>query len=213
MEYRPGDVLRISCPFTPATVSGVDRWDVSLRWPWWRVDPDSVGVRWNGEVALARNDPRELYATEPPARDLRPGDACRVGIPPRVVHVVEVDEYDADRETGYLPRPTRSLLVLPAGVAADPTLEFQGTSVDLDDGIPLVLELLFRPFAYLTPGDDVADAAGRAWRFDGPWTWTAYDGGDGVPVWPLTRLVEGAQPVPGSREVELTQWLTAAGFA
>ncbi|MFG3151747.1 hypothetical protein ACGF7W_06825 [Streptomyces sp. NPDC048219] len=44
------------------------------------------------------------------------------------------------------------------------------------DGIPFTIELLLRPSAFLQPGDAVADTAGRAWRFDGPRDWTAFDG-------------------------------------
>lgn len=65
MIYRVGDVLRISCSFTPTVVTGVDEAYVSVRWPWWEIDPDAEGVRWNGEVALGRADPDELYMTDP----------------------------------------------------------------------------------------------------------------------------------------------------
>ena len=108
-----------------------------------------------------------MYGTEPAARHLAPGDACRVGIPPRIIHVIEVHKDDPPQETGWLPRPSLSLLVLRAGEPPDPRAEFQGTSVEPDDGIPLTLELVFRPYAFLEPGDDVVDADGRAWRFDG----------------------------------------------
>jgi hypothetical protein len=69
MVYRVGDVLRISCPFTSTVVTGVDEVYVSVRWPWWEIDPDAEGVRWNGEVALGRADPDELYVTDPPRRE------------------------------------------------------------------------------------------------------------------------------------------------
>jgi hypothetical protein len=141
MAHRVGDVLRISCPFTPTVVTRVDDTHVSVRWPWWEIDPDADGIRWNGEAALGR-----------------------------------------------------------------------------DDGIALNLELVFRPYAFLEPGDDVADADGRAWRFDGPWTWTAYDGSDGVPAWPLTMLAGDARPAAvaaataaGSHETEVAHWWRAAG--
>jgi hypothetical protein len=202
MDYRVGDVLHISCPFTATVVSGVDRTHVFVRWPWWRIDPDADGIRWNGDVALARDDPDELYATDPPARRIAPGDSCRVGIPPRVVHVAEIYEHDPPQETGWLPRPTRELLIMPID-----------TTIDPDDDIPFVLELVFRPYAFLRLGDDVADADGRAWRFDGPWTWFAYDGVDGVPAWPLTLLAGdtaaeavSAATASGSHESETTRW-------
>ncbi|GIJ23920.1 hypothetical protein Vlu01_45440 [Micromonospora lutea] len=65
MIHRVGDVLRISCPFTPTVVTGLDEAYVSVRWPWWEIDPDADGVRWNGEVALGRADPDELYIADP----------------------------------------------------------------------------------------------------------------------------------------------------
>ncbi|MER6983834.1 hypothetical protein ABT317_44520 [Streptomyces carpinensis] len=53
-----------------------------------------------------------------------------------------------------------------------------------------------RPYAFLRPGDEVADAAGRAWRFDGPWEWNAFDGaGPGTsPEWPLVLLTRSGSP-------------------
>ncbi|GIJ23921.1 hypothetical protein Vlu01_45450 [Micromonospora lutea] len=118
-----------------------------------------------------------------------------------------------------MPRPSLSLLVLRAGEAPDAAAEFQGTSIEPDGGIPFTLELVFRPYAFLEVGDDVADAAGRAWRFDDPWTWAAYDGAQGVPAWPLALLAGGADPAAvtaatatGSHEAEVTRWRRAAGL-
>ncbi|GIG88751.1 hypothetical protein [Plantactinospora endophytica] len=219
MAYRVGDVLRISCPFTPTVVTSIDDFYLTVRWPWWEIDPDAEGLRWNGNVALDRTDPGELYASDPPALDLVPGEACRVGIPARVIHVVNVHRYDPPQETGWLPRPSLSLLVLPVGEAPDPAAEFQGTSIEPDAGVPFTLEPLFRPYAFLEPGDDVADAGGRAWRFDGPWTWAAYDGAGGVPTWPLALLTGKADPVAvrtatatGGHGAEVARWRRAAGL-
>lgn len=194
MSYRAGDVLRIWCPFTAARVTGVHRDHVSVRWPWWTVDPDGGDVRWNGDVAVGRDDPEELYATEPPPGSLTPGTTCRVGMPPRLVHVVEVRTHDPAQPTGWLPRPTMVLTVLPAGVQPDPAADREGVDVEVDGGVPMTFERVFRPYAFLEHGDEVADAAGRAWRFDGVWSWTAYDGGDGTPEWPLILLAGSADP-------------------
>lgn len=39
------------------------------------------------------------------------------------------------------------------------------------------------------PDDEVAENAGRAWRFDGPWDWHPFDGAEPhEPAWPLTLL-------------------------
>jgi hypothetical protein len=211
VDYRVGDVLRISCPSATARVTAVDSRHVSVRWPWWEIDPDAEDTRWNGAVAIARDDPDELYAVEPAADRLSAGDVCRVGIPPRIVHVIDVTAHDPPPATGWLPRVSLELLVLPAGQDLDPRLEFQGISIEPAGGVPLRLDLVFRPFASLAPGDDVADAARRAWRFDGPWHWTPYDGGGGVPTWPLTVLRDRTV-VEGSAEAELARWRRAAGM-
>lgn len=53
-----------------------------------------------------------------------------------------------------------------------------------------------RPYAVLRLGDEVADTVGRAWRFDGPWNWTPFDGalfGAG-PAWPLVLLTRAGTP-------------------
>ncbi|KOX06638.1 hypothetical protein ADK66_22485 [Micromonospora sp. NRRL B-16802] len=120
-----------------------------------------------------------------PSLRLTPGDTCRVGIPARIIHVIDVDEYNPPQETGWLPRPSPSLLVLRAGEAPDAASELQGTSIEPGGGVPFTLELFFRPYAFLEVGDDVDVVAdGRAWRFDGPWTWAAYDSAGGVLAWP-----------------------------
>ncbi|MEU4424401.1 hypothetical protein AB0F81_27595 [Actinoplanes sp. NPDC024001] len=219
MDYRVGDVLRVSCPFTPAVVTGVNDAYLSVRWPWWEIDPDADGIRWNGVVAVGRDDPDELFTTDPPARCLEPGDSCLVGIAPRIVHVIEVDHHDPPQQTGWLPRPHLSLVVLPAGVALDPGAEFQGISIEPGGGIPFAIDVSFRPYAFLEAGDDVADAARRAWRFEDPWTWTAYDGAGGVPAWPLTLLAGNADPAAvaaataaGSHDTETVRWRRAAGL-
>ena len=232
VEFRVGDVLTVACPFTEARVEG-NRWgDVSVRWPWWRVDPDSEFYHWNGVVALSadttpgpRTEP-ELFRTDPAPEFLAPGDVCRVGIPPTTVHVTAVDHFDPPQETGWLPRPTLAVSVLPRGMSyreyPDHThLNGIGFELHPHDDIPVTLDLVFRPYAFLQPGDEVADAAGRAWRFDGPWDWYAFDDGSlrGIPRWPLTLLtregtacgaeastaVSGAT-VTGSHPETLARW-------
>ncbi|MFD7706983.1 hypothetical protein [Streptomyces sp. NPDC059786] len=58
---------------------------------------------------------------------------------------------------------------------------------------------MMRPYAVLLPGDEVADAAGRAWRFEGPWNWTAFDGAQAGagPEWPLVLLTRAGTPCSG----------------
>jgi len=154
IDFRSGDVLRISCPFTPAVVTGVSNDHVAVRWPWWQADPELDWIEWNGDVAIARDHGTpgwadELYRTEPPAEHLRIGESCRVGIPPTIVHVIEVQYFDPPLETGWLPRPNRELLVLREGVSQNWDLVDQGYGLNPDDDIPLEFELVFRPNALL----------------------------------------------------------------
>ncbi|BCY12093.1 hypothetical protein L3i22_071810 [Actinoplanes sp. L3-i22] len=219
VTYRAGDVLRISCPFATTFVSRVGEYDVIIRWPWWEIDPDSDFIRWNGEVALSLRDPGELYTTEPPVGNLVSGQICRVGLPPRIVHVLEVQEYDPPQVSGWLPRSSLELLVLTAGEAPDPRAEFQGTAIEVDGGVPITYEMVFRPYAFLELGDDVADSDQRAWRFGGPFAWTAFDGGSGAPAWPLTLLdgdadadVVASVTAAGEHADEIARWRREAGL-
>ncbi|MFI7081611.1 hypothetical protein ACIBO1_30375 [Micromonospora sp. NPDC049903] len=77
--------------------------------------------------------------------------------------------------TGRLPRPRTHVVVLREGQSYDPTCDEQGYEIDPDDDIPIRLDLVFRPYPFLDIGDELADSDGRAWRFDGPWDWYAFD--------------------------------------
>ncbi|MGV9349282.1 hypothetical protein ACWDSD_31685 [Streptomyces spiralis] len=212
-DFRVGDVLSVTCPFTPARVEQAMTWDhVSVRWPWWDIDTDSDFVHWNGIVALGVNSggriapevESELFRTDPPPERLKAGDFYRVGVPPTVVHVTAVDHHDPPLETGWLPRPRLTVAVLRRGLSYrefpdESHLNGTGYTLHPGDGIPFTFELLMRPYAALRPGDEVADATGRAWRFEGPWDWTAFDGapaGSG-PEWPLALLTRAGTPRSG----------------
>ncbi|WP_329361293.1 hypothetical protein OG896_00540 [Streptomyces sp. NBC_00669] len=54
----------------------------------------------------------------------------------------------------------------------------------------------WRPPAALSLGDEVADTAGRAWRFEGPWNRLAFDGAPTAagPEWPLILLTRDRAP-------------------
>lgn len=166
IDFRTGDVLEISCPFTPARVADVSSGHVSIRWPWWQNDPDVDWIEWNGNVAIASGPDTsgwttELFRTEPAADLLQVGADCRVGISPTIVHVIEAQRFDPPLETGWLPRPDREIVVLRRGVSEDVNAVEQGNGLNPDDDIPLMIRLVFRPYAFLNVGDDVADRHGR----------------------------------------------------
>ncbi|MDX3537947.1 hypothetical protein PV721_27080 [Streptomyces sp. MB09-01] len=222
-DFRVGDVLSVACRFTEARVTRLG-WDsLVLEWPWWRRDPDSEFFHWNGQVALGVDaDARvwhetTLFRTEPPLDVLEPDDVCRVGVPPTVVHVTTVDRFDPPLETGWLPRPRVAVTVLPRGIScrdvpADSLVNATGYELHPEDDIPFTVELLFRPYAFLHPGDEVGDASGRAWRFDGPWHWHAFDGGTATagPRWPVTLLTRNGTPCAAEAAAAVAA-ATAAG--
>ncbi|WKE67800.1 hypothetical protein [Streptomyces sp. WP-1] len=111
----------------------------------------------------------EPFRTDPPPERLKAGDVCRVGVPPTVIHVTAVDRHDPPLETGWPPRPAPTVSVLPRGLSRrefpdGSHLDGTGYGLHPGDGTPFTFELLMRPYAFLSPGDEVADAAGRAWR-------------------------------------------------
>lgn len=223
-RFRVGDVLAVSCPFTQAEVAQLMRFHAAIKWPWHRVDPATPRFRWNGQRAIS-TDPAhvdwkgELFRTEPAPRHLKVGAPCRVGIPLTVVHVIDVVRFDPPQENGMLPRPSLLLGVLPAGQTEDPDDEDQGCSLDPDDDIPIDIELLFRPYAFLEYDDQLTDRQGCSWRFDGPWRWQCEDQGAGpAPKWPLTLTGRNGELDPadacaiyqatntGSHATEIARW-------
>ncbi|MFF9011634.1 hypothetical protein ACF09C_01490 [Streptomyces sp. NPDC014870] len=196
-----------------------------MRWPWWDIDRANEFAHWNGIVALGVTDGRgvapeveaELFRTDPPAAQLKAGDVCRVGVPTTVVHVTAVQHHDPPLETAWLPHPTRTVTVLRRGLSYrefpdESHLDGSGYTLHPGDGIPFTFVRLMRPYASLHLGDEVADAAGRAWRFDGPWDWSAFDGesaGSG-PEWPLVLLTRAGRPC-SVEDAEAVAASTASG--
>ncbi|CCK24916.1 hypothetical protein BN159_0537 [Streptomyces davaonensis JCM 4913] len=223
-EFRPGDVLRLECPFTETTVTSVCGSYVAVRWPWNEVDPQAQGFGWNGDHALPTPDSyewdRSYFRTRPAEITLKPGDTCQVGMEPTIVHVTSVHHFDPPMVTGLLPRPACYLEALKQGESHDPDLEDQGYALDPVGGEPISIELLFRPYAFLHVGDEIGDQDGRAWRFDGAWVWHAFDGDrPSTPAWPLTLLFRNGEPPSpedtaavaqatetGNHEEELRRW-------
>ncbi|MFG2630373.1 hypothetical protein [Streptomyces sp. NPDC048473] len=220
-RFRPNDVLELECPFTETTVTDVSRFYVSVRWPWLEVDPRAENIRWNGQRALPTPEAHdwEIFRTQPAEVTLKSDDICLVGIPPTVVHVLAVDHFDPPLVTGMLPRPESYLEVLRQGETHDPEFEDQGYALDPAGGEPIRIELLFRPYAFLEPGDEVADQNRRAWRFDAAWEWHPFDKAQpSAPAWPLALLSRNGEPTPeeaavvarattaGSHAEELERW-------
>jgi len=172
-DFRVGDVLSVACPFTVTRVVQGVTWDhVSVLWPWWEIDTENEFARWNGVVALGVNSvgsfspevEAELFRTDPPPEQLKAGGVCRVGVPPTVVHVTDVEHHDPPLETAWLPHPTQTVTVLPRGLSyrefpAESHLDGSGYTIHPGDGIPFTFELLMRPYASLQVGDEVADGA------------------------------------------------------
>ena len=199
LRFRPDDVLELECPFTETAVTEVSRFYISVRWPWSEVDPQAKNMRWNGQRALPTPEAPdwEIFRTEPAEASLKAGDTCRVGFGPTVVHVLAVHHFDPPLVTGILPRPASYLEVLRQGETHDPEFEDQGYALDPAGGEPIRIRLLFRPYAFLEPGDEVTDQDGRVWRFDAAWDWHPFDGAlPGTPAWPLALLSRNGEPPP-----------------
>ncbi|WP_460725602.1 hypothetical protein [Nocardia heshunensis] len=141
-----------------------------------------------------------------------PGDAGREGIAPTLIRITEVSQ----RRVGFVP----------AGPHGGSDAEPDTAMFDPDDGVPRTTELRFRPYTFLEPGDEVADAAARVWRFETAWEWHPFDDRAGTtPTWPLMLLTRhgdsgddsaavdvGEATHTGSHHEELAQWAELAGL-
>jgi hypothetical protein len=208
--FRPGDVLRVSCPLRPTEVVDSDRFKVCVRWPWrWfqeaqsRLEqpPGAEAWRWWGQLCFDRDpehpDAGWLFQFDPGLTVLVAGDRCRVGIPPTVVHVLEVSSWCLPRSWSLEPPASLAVHVFPQGVPHDPGRDDLLDSLRPYEREPIRVELLFRPYPDLRDLDVVADRHGRRWVFCAPWWWVEPDhddAGQGLPsplagpAWPLTLL-------------------------
>lgn len=146
--FKIGDVLRVSCPPARTHVAEVSQFYVSVEWPWAQIDPESE-ILWNGRVAIPRNaDSHDwvigLFRTDPEPWHLEAGDTCRVGIPERLVRVIDIGHYDPPADVGWLPRPHTMLIVLPAEYSFPPVRDDDGETIDLESAAPIRLELVSR---------------------------------------------------------------------
>ncbi|HEX5512301.1 MAG TPA: hypothetical protein VFX41_11340 [Actinomycetales bacterium] len=219
LPYQVGDVVAVSCPWTPTVTTRAGKYHAAVRWPWAVLDPDSA-YRPNGSFAFPVDESTEPwwpYQLRPPAAELDEGDRCEVGIPPTRCYVVRSDRYDPPMDDGFLPRLTASIALLPAGSGyAD------ASDVWLERAEPIEMKLLHRPYGALRSGDVVNDADGRRLQFVPPFLF--YTDTDRVrPAWPLALVTRnGVTPPPdevdavatatalGSHLDEIERWLTSS---
>lgn len=226
--FRPGDVLRVSCPLQEAEVSDANEFHVCVRWPWrWLHDAQARqdqasgydNSEWRGQLCFDRDrdhpDAGWLFQFDPGLPVLQTGDHCRVGIPPTIVHVLEVFSWWLPHKWSMDPPASLAVHVLPHGVPHDAGRDDLIDSLRPYQQEPIRAELLFRPYPHLRDLDVVADRHGRRWAFCAPWWWVELDhddAGQGLPAllagpaWPLTLLagIDGDPPQP-QREARVAQ--------
>ncbi|QOV43283.1 hypothetical protein [Streptomyces chromofuscus] len=146
-RFEVGDVLLVSCPPALARIAEVTPSEVSVAWPWQRIDPDSE-IRWNGLRAIPRVARRGewggLFQVEPHAGRLEAGGSCLVGIPETLVRIIDIGRFDPPADVGWLPRPHTMLIVLPLDHPRDPHAEEDGDTIDLESAAPVRIELVAR---------------------------------------------------------------------
>ncbi|UFN96257.1 hypothetical protein [Micromonospora aurantiaca] len=207
LPYQVGDVVAVSCPWTPTVTTRAGKYYAAVRWPWGAVlDPDSAYLP-NGSVAFPVDESTEPwwpYQLRPPAAELDEGDRCAVGVPPTRCYVVRSNRYDPPMDDGFLPRLTASIALLPVGSGyAD------AADVWLERAEPFEMKLLHRPYGALRSGDTVDDADGRLLQFVPPFLFYA-DNGRVRPAWPLA-LVTRDGVTPPSDAVDAVATATAVG--
>jgi hypothetical protein len=141
-EIQAGVDLVISCAPTDTTVARVTNDYVFIHWPWRERDQSSQ-ARWDGLLALPRDESSPEWANtpwrvEPCLAELEVGSSCMVGIPETRVFVREVQEYDPPRSLGWLPKPTAGLSVVENGSRQSD--ENAGYLIYLNGGEPVVFE-------------------------------------------------------------------------
>jgi hypothetical protein len=231
-RFRPGDVLRVSCPLRETEVVDANRSHVCVRWPWrWlqeaqdRQDQAS-GVdnsKWRGQLCFDRDkdhpDAGWLFQFDPGLPVLVAGDRCRVGIPPTIVHVLDVFSWWVPHRWSLDPPGSLAVQVFPQGVPHDLGRDDLLDSLRPYEREPIRVELLFRPYPHLRDLDVVADRHGRRWAFCAPWWWVELDRDDASqglpaplagPAWPLTLLAGTDGDAQAERAAQVTQ-VTAEG--
>lgn len=140
-DFQSGDELVISCEPADAVVARISDFYVFIEWPW-RERDESSRMRWDGTLALPRNESSLEWANtpwrvEPSPEELNAGDTCMVGIPPTRIIVRRVYEYDPPRSLGWVPKPTAGLGVVESAMLDN---EEAGYLVYLDGAEPISFE-------------------------------------------------------------------------
>jgi hypothetical protein len=235
--FRPGDVLRVSCSLRETEVVDANEFHVCVRWPWRSLhDAEASGHELCFDRDPDRPDAGWLFQFDPGLPVLQAGDRCRVGVPPTVVHVLEVFSWWVPRRWSQDPPASLAVHVLPRGVPHDVGRDDLLDALRPHQQEPIRVELLFRPYPHLRDLDVVADRQGRRWVFCAPWWWVEVDHDDAAqglpaplagPAWPLTLLawVDGDAPEPeraarvvsatgeGDHASHLAAWSRLAGAA
>ncbi|MEU4064369.1 hypothetical protein AB0F25_18460 [Streptomyces wedmorensis] len=228
-RVRAGDIVSLRCASREAVVADVSPHYVSVRWPWNEVDPNSF-MQWNGLRAIPRTSDAPDWRNEPfrvtsSSEPLERQDMCEVGIPEMVAYVVHVAKFSDPLDVGWLPRPRIYVSLVAHGVQISPSAEEIGFTLDPDGDEQIQAELVYRPYAFLQDGDEVADCEGRVWEYSAPWNWVAFDNGPGeFPLWPLQLICrDGGQALQAAEVVaratssgahgdEVAYWLESAGI-
>jgi hypothetical protein len=230
-RFRPGDVLRVSCPLQEAEVPRADRFQVFVRWPWQWLDAyqtdwdEAAGFNpdWKGLMGWDRDkdhpDAGGLFRFDPGLEVLQAGDRCQVGIPPTIVHVLDGFSW-CFPDRGSLEPPASLLMqVFPQGVPHDLGRDDLLDVLRPYEREPIRVELLFRPYPHLRDLDVVADRHGRRWAFCSPWWWVELDHHDrdrlpaplAGPAWPLTLLADAEDGDPPPARAAQVARVTAQG--
>jgi hypothetical protein len=226
LQVRSGDVVRAECAVAEARIVRRDEQIVEITWPW---PPGDGTLLLPVDPGKRAGLPIRLW---PEAAELRPGDACRVGVPPMTVYALRAATYTTRRTP--VPKAVLSLLTPSeelVGGFADRLAEF--SPYDL----PIELTLRHRAYGFLEPDDLVVDASGTALLFHPPAIFLTPDGeaqlsstrqwpAAVVPQWPLQLRERDGMPAPqaqvaavraatatGNHDGVLAAWEAATGVA
>lgn len=141
--FSVGDDILLSCEAESTHIERVVGGYVFVKWPWNGPELNSNMV-WDGTVALPRSPESREWANtpwrmEPDPVEVVAGEPCLVGIPPTKVRLQGIEISSVPRETGWLPRPSFAIVVMPV-VEGRPLDEDAGFRVFLASDEPIEVE-------------------------------------------------------------------------